>query len=80
MVSSSKKNQNNKRNIMDIIEINLEPCQSNILYTNIQIALKKENIELSVLIDLKTRLNLIDKELVEKWKLTKKKLPKPLII
>jgi len=66
MVSSSKKNQNNKRNIMDIIEINLEPCQSNILYTNIQIALKKENIELSVLIDLKTRLNLIDKELVEK--------------
>ena len=75
MVSSSKKNQNNKRNIMDIIEINLEPCQSNILYTNIQIALKKENIELSVLIDLKTRLNLIDKELVEKWKLTKKNYP-----
>jgi len=73
---------NNRLHTKDIVELCLKPCKSDTFYTTIKVPLQnpEETVEFDALIDSGAGINLIDKSLVKKHKLTKKKLDTPITI
>ena len=73
---------NNRLHAKDIVELCLKPGKSDTFYTTIKVPLQnpEETMEFNALIDSGAGINLIDKSLVKKHKLTKKKLDTPIAI
>ena len=58
----------------------LKLCQSNTLYSPIQVLLRRKTVDTLSLIDSGAGLDLIDKTLIKDWNLPRRKLKKPLAI
>jgi len=67
---------NNGLYTKDMVELCLKPCKSDTFYTTIKVPLRnpEETMEFDALIDSGAGIDLIDKSLVKKHKLIKKKL------
>ena len=58
----------------------LKLCQSNTLYSPIQVLLGRKTVDTLSLIDSEAGLDLIDRTLIKDWSLPRQKLKKPLAI
>jgi len=73
---------NNGLHTKDIVELCLKPYKLDTFYTTIKVPLQnlEETMEFDALINSGAGIDLIDKSLVKKHKLTKKKLDTPIAI